>query len=203
MTRCSATVYWPLTSPSRSAAARWGLAGETTAKSTRAQSTAQVRLPSRPLPRALLGLSAKRPGEMPPPRVAGKPGGESQSVFRGPQATLSPASFLLRGRSLSLQLSSTASAPTERVTRRTTTLSTTASPPTVVRPAPPPGRPASLHALQPVVVFSSGAAPCLCLLAAGGAAGEVEAARHPWLSPPQTSTSACCSGWRSARRASA
>lgn len=43
MTRFSATVYWPPTSPSRSAAARWGPAGETTVRSTPAQSTAQVR----------------------------------------------------------------------------------------------------------------------------------------------------------------
>lgn len=52
MTQCSATVYWPPMSPSRSAVARWGLAGETTVKSTPAQSTAQVRAIHAPLPRA-------------------------------------------------------------------------------------------------------------------------------------------------------
>lgn len=85
MTQCSVTVYWLPMSPSRSAVARWGLAGETTAKSIPVQSTAQVRGIHPPSQSSHLFIG--EPKGFPSGWMKGK-GGESRRVAK---CLLSPA----------------------------------------------------------------------------------------------------------------
>lgn len=114
MTPCSVTVYWLPMSPSRSAVARWGLAGEITVKSIPVQSPAQVRgiHPSFPeLPSVHLGTKGLSLW------VDGRERRREQMC-----GVASACSALLFLPCLTLQLSFTASVLMGKATLRTTTL---------------------------------------------------------------------------------